>query len=218
MEVSDVAPDGSAPDAMATMVDERIVSLSRLTAEAYQYREELVATAQLLGADPPGVVLEIGTGCGGWLWVMRPVMAPVVDILTIDPDTCGRITNSERVFAALRDDDTKVRCLRLFSENPTVPVMVRHWLAGRAVDVLMIDGDHEYKAVRHDWETYSPMVRPGGLVLFHDINPGPGHPLAPVDGAPRFWREEMATRLGALSIVSRDVGEGLGIGVIRMEG
>jgi predicted O-methyltransferase YrrM len=38
------------------------------------------------------------------------------------------------------------------------------------VDVLFIDGDHSYDGCRQDWEMYSPLVRPGGVVAFHDIN------------------------------------------------
>ena len=34
---------------------------------------------------------------------------------------------------------------------------------------LFIDGDHTSEGVKRDWEMYSQLVRPGGLVAFHDI-------------------------------------------------
>lgn len=42
----------------------------------------------------------------------------------------------------------------------------RAWL--QPIDLLFIDGDHSYSAVRRDWELFSPFVAPFGVVLFHD--------------------------------------------------
>ena len=38
------------------------------------------------------------------------------------------------------------------------------------VDFLFIDGDHSYKSVLADWLIYSPLVRQGGMIVFHDTN------------------------------------------------
>jgi len=37
------------------------------------------------------------------------------------------------------------------------------------IDLLFIDGNHEIEAVVKDYEQWSPLVRPGGLIAFHDV-------------------------------------------------
>lgn len=70
------------------------------------------------------------------------------------------------------------------------------------VDFLFIDGDHSYEGVKADWENFSPLVKPGGLIAFHDI----------VDeGVGPFWLEiEAAHKTERL----HEQSGGIGIGVV----
>jgi predicted O-methyltransferase YrrM len=56
------------------------------------------------------------------------------------------------------------------SSNPDTVEAVKGILEERKVDFLFIDGDHGVEAVRLDWEFYSQLVRPGGVVVFHDVD------------------------------------------------
>jgi predicted O-methyltransferase YrrM len=48
------------------------------------------------------------------------------------------------------------------------------------IDLLFIDGNHDYEAVLQDYEQWSPLLKPGGTIAFHDVvlgdNPDPVGP------------------------------------------
>lgn len=41
----------------------------------------------------------------------------------------------------------------------------------KKIDLLFIDGSHLYEDVKSDFELFFPLVKPGGMVLFHDVDP-----------------------------------------------
>jgi predicted O-methyltransferase YrrM len=43
-------------------------------------------------------------------------------------------------------------------------------LRGVSVDMLWIDGDHDYESVASDLRTFAPLVRTGGQICGHDYN------------------------------------------------
>ncbi len=52
------------------------------------------------------------------------------------------------------------------------------------LDVLLIDSDHSCKTTSDEFRLWSPKVKPGGLILFDDID-APEY----ADGCGKFWRE-----------------------------
>ena len=55
------------------------------------------------------------------------------------------------------------------SQKVETQQMVSDILKGRSIDFLFIDGNHTYNGVKMDFEIYSKLVRPGGIIAFHDI-------------------------------------------------
>ncbi len=43
-------------------------------------------------------------------------------------------------------------------------------LADARFDRILIDADHSYKAVRSDLSLFTPLLRPGGILLLHDYD------------------------------------------------
>lgn len=67
--------------------------------------------------------------------------------------------------------------LAAFGVSDVVTQVVKHsteaareWSNGE-IDVLWIDGDHEYDGVKGDIDAWTPFVRLGGHVALHDISP-----------------------------------------------
>ena len=85
-------------------------------------------------------------------------------------------------------------------------------LAGKPVDFLFIDGDHTEKGVEQDFENYRGLVRPGGLIAFHDI--APNQKLA-TNQVQHFWKRIRGQHDTHESIADpKQIG--FGIGVLRV--
>lgn len=60
---------------------------------------------------------------------------------------------------------------------------------GEKFDLLLIDANHDYEFVKKDFENYSPMVRSGGVIFFHDtenIHSGAGKVFKEIDYPEKF--------------------------------
>ncbi len=73
----------------------------------------------------------------------------------------------------------------------------------RDIELLHIDGLHTFGAVSHDFRAYRPLMSPGALVMFHDVN---AHFL----GMRLFWALTVLRHTGAMVPYSS------GLGVVRL--
>lgn len=154
---------------------------------AIQKVTELAPTLAYLRRRPLRTVVEIGSYLGGTLWGWCQIAEPDATIVSIDLP--GAMLESPLPpvdeLAGFARERQQLSFLRTDSHAPETVERLRELLAGREIDLLMIDGDHSYDGVRTDFDLYAPLVAKGGFVAFHDILTHQ-HFGAEVD---RFWLE-----------------------------
>ncbi|MBI5882375.1 MAG: glycosyltransferase [Elusimicrobia bacterium] len=181
-----------------------------------QVRSEIIRLVELLKARQPEVIVEIGTELGGTLFLFSRAAAK--DALLVSVDLPGPFFGGGEGYSAARIPlyrsiglkGQTIRLVRSDSGSDRTLARVRELLGGRKADFLFIDGDHAYDAVRSDFERYSPLVREGGIIAFHDIVPDPS---TGDQESPRLWREIKAAH-PVEEIVEDWDQKGFGIGVI----
>lgn len=156
---------------------------SELLARARRIGHGLLAPAQidaeilgLLGEVRrlrPRAVLEIGTANGGTLFLLTRLAAPDAVVISIDlPGGAfgeGYARWRAPLYRRFAVPGQRVELIRADSHQPATRAAVGQLLADRPLDLLFIDGDHSYEGARQDYEMYRDLVRPGGLIGFHDV-------------------------------------------------
>ncbi len=139
-----------------------------------QLEDEIEKLAEDVGRLQPATVVEIGTRNGGTLYLWTRLAQPDAVIVSIDlpGGQFGGGYSSLRTpfYRRFARERQKIHLLRANSHDPSTRAKLTGVLGGRSIDFLFIDGDHTYGGVKQDWEMYAPMVRPGGLIAFHDIS------------------------------------------------
>lgn len=164
----------------------------------------------------PKVVVEIGTATGGTLFMLTRVAAPDATLISIDLPEGAFGGGYPRWRAPLYRRFTlprqRIHLLRGDSHDHAVITALEQFLNGRPVDFLFLDGDHSYQGVKQDHETFSPLVRPGGLVALHDIHPTSNEATE----VPRYWQALRSGIRGTEWIASAEQ-NGFGIGAYEVE-
>lgn len=119
----------------------------------------------------PRTVVEIGSLYGGtlWAWLQVPGVRSVTSVdllLDYEPMRPGLVE-------ARKQWQGWSNRLHIVEGDSHAPETVRAVSdrTGARIDFLFIDGDHTYEGVSADFAAWSPLVRRGGLVAFHDTVP-----------------------------------------------
>lgn len=177
-----------------------------------QISSEFLQLASLVAEQKCRYVLEIGTYRGGTLFVFTRLAAPDATVISLDYhfSLFGKICRifQRPLFHSFARSGQHVVLVREDSHKPETLGIIRKKLARHSLDFLFIDGDHSYEGVKADFEMYSPLVRPGGIVAFHDVAQD-----SPTIKVQKFWNEIKANYLHR-EIVDRSSDRTYGIGIL----
>ncbi len=184
--------------------------------ETAQVRNEIIQLTTEIGRRRPAVVVEIGTAQGGTLFLWCRQSAPSATIVSIDlPGGMhggGYPYWKSWIYRRFPLAGQTLHLLRGDSHAAEMRALLQTVLPGDGkIDFLFIDGDHTYDGVKADYEIYGPLVRPGGLIAFHDIC---RHPAALNCHVDRYWNEVKISRRSREIIHDPNQGR-CGIGLIE---
>ena len=186
----------------------------------WQLEDEFAPALEQVASLRPETIVEIGTGWGGSLFSLAQVAHPAAHLVSVDMSGGAGGGGYTREYAPRFRQfcfpEQQLTCVLNDSTDPAVVAHVREALDGRPVDVLFLDGAHTYDGVRRDFENYSPMVRAGGCVLFHDIAHPDDEEPSELMQVERFWREVTEGREHLEFIRDDPDGYHLGVGLLRM--
>lgn len=150
-------------------------------------REYLRKMAEEAPAGPESFIVNIGVFRGATMYCLR-AGAPKARLLGVD------IANTN---FPLQDLDAE-----FLWEDSTVC----HSKVTDPIDLIFIDGDHHYATVRADIINWSPKVKVGGVMVFHDCYPTPeglrkNPHIAGVNVAVREWYDKNREEWGEVEAV-----------------
>lgn len=132
------------------------------------------------GCQGNGVIVEIGSWKGkSTIWLAEGSKAGGnVKIYAIDSHT-GSTEHKKMFGEVLTFKEFKENIKRANVEDIVVPVVKtsedaeQDWGA-KLIELLWIDGEHEYEMVKLDFDLWSPYLIEGGTIAFHDTTDWPG--------------------------------------------
>jgi predicted O-methyltransferase YrrM len=111
-------------------------------------------------------IVEIGVYQGGTSWLLARHLEPGGRLVGVDVESMGAGDHARTIYAQLNEDGYDAHYLTMTSAAAFEHV---EKMVPDGIDVLHIDADHAYEGVRFDFETYLPLMKPDGLIIFHDI-------------------------------------------------
>lgn len=136
---------------------------------------EKIALYRLVHESKPQVIVEIGSYLGASsLFMARAAqaVAPSCRLFCVDTWQNDAMPDGHRDTFAEFSHNTQshqsiIEAIRLKSDKAAKEFEQK-------IDLLFIDGDHDYEGVNLDWQSWSPHLRQNATVVLHDVGWAPG--------------------------------------------
>lgn len=100
---------------------------------------------------------------------LRSVMAADGVLFAVDPFEPGRLGfSAQRVIARRQVETQRQGTVQWMRMTGVAAAAAYRKAGGPAADFVFIDGDHAYDAALADWNAWSDLVAPNGVVCLHD--------------------------------------------------
>jgi predicted O-methyltransferase YrrM len=203
-----------ASDDIDTVIDYSMNALGGIIRPA-QIHDEFHNFLKVFKDNNSQNILEIGTASGGSLFCLCKLAKNDATIISMDLPGGefggGYPEWKTSLYKMFNKKDQKLILLRCDSHLDESVKKIKEILNGKQMDFIFIDGDHSYEGVKKDLEIYSPLVRKGGIIAFHDIAPNGSKESA--GGVPAFWKE-IKNKYQYKEFIENEKQTGYGIGCI----
>lgn len=182
-----------------------------------QKSSEIFCFLEYIKSIKPRFICEIGSSRGGTLFLFCQISQPNSHIYSIDI-----IYPIERrlIYRRFQKKNQKISCIQADSQKEKTVSILKKMLGDSSIDILFIDGDHSFDGVMSDFKMYSPLVRKGGIIAFHDIVPDYKMRYgitsnSKVGDVPLFWSQLKQQHLNYVEFIEDPTQDGMGIGVLN---
>jgi predicted O-methyltransferase YrrM len=132
--------------------------------------------------------VELGCAFMASTWVFSAFVRPGGTIVVVDTVT----PKPHRYRRAIVNELEKEHSVHIIEDATDRALPRVESLVSVNIDHLHIDADHKYESACRDYANYAPLVRPGGIIQFHDIRPRTG-PVSWTMGVHKCWDEIKGT-------------------------
>jgi predicted O-methyltransferase YrrM len=184
-----------------------------------QKTTEIMFVLDLIKKQKPKIICEIGAYRGGSLCAFSKVASPTAKLISVDLNYPFTRKMAHKRF---KNGRQKIICVEGNTQIDKTVEKVKHAIGKNKIDFLFIDGDHSIFGVMNDFVRFSPLVKKGGIIAFHDIWPDQfmrtGMKTSRnVGDVPIFWEAIKRTSSKTVDVIENPNQDGYGIGVLFLE-